>query len=94
MENKAYILTFDRNPTRDYNALHEGIKGDTNIVDWSHYMLSMYILISPLSGYKLAESIRRYFPEHRFLLTQIKLNNKGGWLPQEAWDWLRRYINL
>lgn len=94
MENKAYIFSFDRNTTRDYNLLHEGIKSDNNIKDWSHYMLSSYILISPLSGYDLSESIRKYFPDHRFLLTQVKLNNKSGWLPQEAWDWLKKYKDL
>lgn len=92
--NKAYILTFDRNPYVNYNVLNDGIKNDSNIVNWWHYMLSTYILISPLSGYYLSERIRQYLPNHRFLLTRVDLSNKGGWLPQDAWDWINRYVSL
>ncbi len=91
MENKAYILNFDRDILKDYNALHDGIKSDPNIVTWSHYMLSSYILISPLSAKTLGESIMKYFPNHRFLLTQVKLDNKWGLLNPEAWKWMDKY---
>jgi hypothetical protein len=94
MENKAYILSFDRNPAWDYKILHEGIKSDPNIVTWSHYMLSSYILISKQSGKVLGEGIMRYFPDHRFLLTQVKLSNKWGLLNKDAWEWIDKYKNI
>lgn len=84
-----YILTFDRNSTYDYNILHNGIKTDSQIINWWHFLKSSYLLVSTNSSATLlSERIRTYFPNQRFLLTEINLKNHNGWLPKEAWDWI------
>lgn len=93
MENKAYLLVFDRRSNYDYNQLHEGIDKDPNIKNWSHYLTSSYILISPLSASGLSDRLRlNYFKDHRFLLYQITGTNYNGWLPKESWEWIKKYI--
>ena len=89
---KAYILTFDRNKTYDYKALHDGLKKDHRIYNWSHYLLSSYLITSDYSASELTSSIKTYFPNHRFLVLQIHPTNYSGWLPTEAWTWLKKYI--
>ena len=87
---RAYLLVFDREPLKyDYKKIHNLIKEAPYIDNWWHYIKSCYILTSIWPATKLSKEITKILPDHRFLLTQIHLNNSNGWLPQEAWDWLR-----
>jgi len=91
---KVYLLVFDRDYEKyDYKEFHNSIKESPYIYTWWHYIKSCYILISDLSANSLSEEIRKMVPAHRFLLTQIHLNNSDGWLPQKAWDWILRYCD-
>ena|SRR5260221_662412 len=92
MENKAYLLIFDRDPTRDYEVLHNAIKNDRNIKNWWHYIKSAYLLITPLSTIDLTHRIEGYMPSHRFLIFNVTGKMHNGRLPQEAWDWINKYI--
>lgn len=90
--NKIYLMVFDRNAYFNYQLLHEFIKNNYNIKDWWHYMQSSYILVSPLSANDLADSIMTGFRNHRFLLVQITPGNYQGWLTEDAWQWIRKYL--
>lgn len=89
----AYLFIFDRDSSTDYTNLHNRIKSDSHISNWWHYLNSAYILISPFDASKLTDSIRGYFP-NRFLLIKVTRSNYNGWLPQDAWDWIRTNVNL
>ena len=90
---KAYIFVFDRNYRYDYKKFHEFIKESPHISNWWRYIQSCYILVSELPATKLSREIREVMPKHRFLLSQIHLNNSNGWLPKEAWDWIHKYYD-
>lgn len=87
-----YLMVFDRNPSFDYQPIHNFINNNPQITDWSHYMLSAYILVSPLSANDLANQIIANFCRHRFLLIEINNKNYQGWLTQDAWTWLKKYL--
>ena len=92
MAKYLYLLTFDRDENTNYDVIHDYIKSDTNyIIDWWHYLQSSYILLSEYSGVVLADKILRNFPNHRFLLIEVNPRDYQGWLPSNAWSWLKKY---
>ena len=90
----AYLFVFDRNFRTDYTDLHNGIKNDTKISNWWHYLNSAYILKSSYSVTELTDSIRSYFPTGRFVVFQITRQNYNGWLSEEAWAWVYNNVDL
>lgn len=93
MSNKyAYILSFDRNDSIDYKALHDKITKMPHIYSWSHYIRSSYILITDEeSTYKMNEQVRGIMNGKQFLLMKVSLesNDYNGWLPKNAWEWMK-----
>ena len=56
------------------------------VIHWRFDMPNCFYLISESSAVRLAYLIRGVLGNHRFLITEIKSNNKQGWLPQTTWD--------
>ncbi|OGK11402.1 hypothetical protein A2954_06575 [Candidatus Roizmanbacteria bacterium RIFCSPLOWO2_01_FULL_37_12] len=93
MTRKGYIFVFDRSLRSDYTKLHKAIKDNRNILNWWHYLTSGYILISTESASELTNFMRENLPSDTyFIIMEINHNNYNGWLPQEAWDWIRENI--
>lgn len=89
---KVYLMVFDRDPTYNYELLHNVIKMDPYIYDWWHYLQSTYILVSTLTADALADRLMLSFKNQRFLLVEINSKNYQGWLPKDAWEWIRKYL--
>lgn len=92
MGRKAYILSFDRDDSVDYKDFHTKLTSLPEILNWSHYIKSSYILISSeLNATVLNKKIVDLFEPNvskSWLLIEANLNNKNGRLVQKAWDWL------
>ena len=86
MKPKLYILSFDPYLT-DATKLHGIIITLPGTVDWWHYIGSAYLISSTSSAYTLQNHINTRWAG-RFLLAQVEPSDTGGWLPQEAWDWI------
>ena len=92
MRYKAYILTFDRDDDLDYLDFHEILTEQPEIISWFHYLKSSYILISDeMNAKALSLMVGDIVPGKRFLIVEVKLRNRNGWLPRDAWDWLRKH---
>lgn len=88
---KAYLLTFDIHYLKfNYRVIHDKITKFSEVTDWFHFMESSYILISKSPASVLGEKIRNVIPEHRFLIVEIDLRERDGWLPKEAWEWIAK----
>lgn len=95
MKYKVYILTYDRDGDWDWKTIHDKITSMDGIVNWFHYVKSSYILISTSgSATDICNQLYNIIPKKRFLLLEVDLNNRNGWLPKEAWDWLRKYRDI
>lgn len=95
MKYKAYILTYDRDGEWDWKAIHDNIINMDGIVNWFHYVKSSYILISTsANATDICNQLYNIIPQKRFLLLEVDLNNKNGWLPNAAWNWLRKYRDI
>lgn len=94
MSRHAYILSFDRDDFRNYKSIHDQIVSIEGIVNWFHYIKSSYILITEEpSARDLAKKIRPIFPGKNYLLLEVNLNNRQGWLPEKAWDWIHKQVD-
>lgn len=85
-----YILTFDQGKT-DTQKMHEIIKNSPYIKTWWHYLGSTYILVSEDSLDTVHQHIMKSYPKHRYFLAEVNLHNKNGWLPKEAWEWIKKH---
>jgi hypothetical protein len=90
MNRYAYALMFDTDDNLDYNAIHKGITSMQGLYSWFHYLQSSYILISGNDSNVLTQQILKIIPNKRFLLFQIYLNSRNGWMPKEAWEWIEK----
>ncbi len=91
MNRTAYILTFDRDDNLDYKSFHKLLINCPSVITWWHYIKSCYILISETKNATiLQQEIKGIIPNKRFLLIEVNLKNRNGWLPLEAWEWIRK----
>ncbi|MBH0331066.1 SinR [Brevibacillus brevis] len=90
----VYLISYDLNKSgKDYKGVYEAIKassvgGNT----WWHYLDSTWIIKSNLSVQQVYEKIRLHTDSDDFFLVIEVKNNKQGWLPQDAWDYLNNVI--
>lgn len=94
MNNKAYILTFDRESDKDYLEFHNKLTQLLEVKKWFHYIKSSYIILSDVeTATKLNKLIHEIIPTDRFLIIEVDLNNSNGYLPEQGWNWIRRHRN-
>jgi len=90
-----YALMFDRDDVTDFKKLHDELVSKRCIVNWFHYIKSSYILVSDLStANSLDSEISDIFNNKDYLLVAIDLKDSQGWLPEKAWQWIKRQTAL
>lgn len=87
---KVYLLAFDPYKT-NATELHNIIKNNLYVSNWWHYLGSAYLLQSSYTLETIRADIIKKWPNQNFLLIEVKLNNSDGWLPKDAWDWIKKY---
>lgn len=90
MKRKAYMLIFDREDSLDQKSIHERIVNSPSIISWWHYIKSSYIIIATTNNATvLQKEILEAMPNKRFLVIEVNLKNRNGWLPNDAWEWIK-----
>ena len=84
-----YLVTYDlKKPGKHYESLHITLK---TAVSWWHYLDSTWIIKSEQPVNYWSEKIRGVIDKNdNFLIVDITKQNRQGWLPKKAWDWIRR----
>ncbi|MBI3559021.1 hypothetical protein HY085_01380 [Candidatus Gottesmanbacteria bacterium] len=83
-----YLITYDlKNKTKNYTTLYEQIK---SFGPWWHYLETVWIVKSTQTADFLSRDLLSHIDQSidYILVIEIKTENKQGWLPQKAWDWL------
>lgn len=89
-----YLVTYDLNKAnKNYDALFAEIKRCSLGDVWCHYLDSTWIIKSNLLVQTIAEKLRRVMDNDDNLLVIELKNNSAGWLPQEAWDYIKIMFN-
>ena len=88
-----YALVFNRSLSRPYKAFHDEFVGNPRIQRWFHYIKSAYVIGTDMTPRELSLHFRKVADEHnlpkRHFVFQIDLRYHSGWLPNEAWKWVR-----
>ena len=89
--NKVYIVSYDLNvPGQDYKGLYDELKKSTN---WWHYLDSTWLIYTSESAEKLFDRLSGHLDKSDRILVIRVTNEYQGWLPEEAWQWIRQYVS-
>ena len=81
-----YSITYDlKKPGRDYSGLYKAIK---SYGTWWHYLESTWLVATSSTPQQIWERIGPHIDRNDSVLIIEVKNNKEGWLPKKAWDWL------
>lgn len=86
------LVTYDLNtPGQNYKELYEAIKGLGS--SWWHYLDSTWLVHSTLNPSQASERLRPAMDKNdNLLVLNVTGDAAGGWLPQEAWDWINQHM--
>ncbi len=88
---KKYIITYElKNKTKDYSTLYQAIKNLSKY--WWHYIDSSWVVKHcELNSDEIFEKLRSHIDTQTdyILVIEINTENKQGWLPKKAWNWLK-----
>lgn len=94
MRGKFYIITLDiggQLDAFDYKKFHDSITTAKGVQSWWHHLDSTYILKVDfdITANNIAEYIYKINSNKKFFVCELNINNINGYLPKQAWDWIR-----
>ena len=88
----VYCVSYDlRGVNRDYTPLFEALQ--TNVDSWWHFLESTWLISTNESALQVWERLRRTILRDDSLLIIEVRHNLNGWLPPEAWQWIRANVH-
>lgn len=86
----VYTISYDlKAPGRNYDALHGAIKRTGHA--WWHYLESTWLIATNLDSEQISEVLRSHIDANDHLLVIDVGSDFSGWLPAEAWQWIRTH---
>lgn len=87
---RVYVVSYDGDISDDDSVISEIKSG----ISWWQYLDNMWLMVTEDSlndiWYRLENKINK---EKRFLIVEVNMKNRQGWLKQEEWDWIKEYID-
>jgi hypothetical protein len=86
------LITYDLNkPGQKYDDLYEAIKGLGH--NWWHYLDSTWLVAGSLTPDQAVERLMGVLDSSdRLLVIDVKGDAHQGYLLQDAWDWINKYM--
>ena len=88
----VFLITYElNNKLKDYSSLYQALK---DCGSWSHYLDSTWLIYTlEKTADSIVADLKQHIDESQdyLLVTKVDLTDRGGWLPQGAWDWIRKY---
>ena len=84
------LVTYDLSSTgKDYSGLYTTLKSAPG---WWHYIESCWLLKTKESAQDWLSKIKPHIDNDKdsLLIIEITPQNRAGWLPQKAWDWVKK----
>ena len=92
MANKTYLISYDLHKGNDYSNLYEIIKSADG---WWHYLESFWIISSSEGIEYWCERLKNEINSgDRFIVIEIEEGKTNGWLPKDAWEWIKKNTNI
>lgn len=88
-----YLITYNTELLRNYNPMKESIKRCS--IAWWHHLKNTWLINTTMNANQIYSELSRHIlPNDRLLIIQISnTSDYQGYLPQEAWDWIRDIQN-
>jgi len=87
----VHLITYDLNkPGQNYDELYEAIK---SLGSWWHYLDSTWLVDTNLSTQKIFDRIHPKMDSSDYLLIIAVKADYQGWLPKDAWDWIKKHLD-
>jgi hypothetical protein len=85
----VYLITYDLNKIgQNYDGLYKAIKNLGS--SWWHYLDSIWLVeISNSSADQISDILIKEIDKNDYILVVRVLEDYGGWLKKEAWDWIK-----
>jgi len=82
-----FLITYDLNkPAQEYPKLYEAIM---NLGAWWHHLDSTWVVNTTLKAQDVFNQLKQCIDQNdRLLIINITNQERQGWLPPEAWQWL------
>ena len=89
---RVLLITYDLNkPGQDYKSLFEAIKA---LGAWWHHLDSTWIVVSSKTPAQAWTSLAPTLDQSdHCLIIDITGDTYNGWLPKQAWDWMRSNVD-
>jgi hypothetical protein len=89
-----YLISYVPNLLYSPSDIHDFITNHLNPpVDWWYYS-GVYLLNTSLSIPQITSSLRIRYPNLQHFVVKVNLDENGGLLPKEAWDWINKKIGI
>lgn len=86
---RAYLITYDVNSDDNYNLLEKELK---KYERWWHYLERTWIIISDETPQEIWSRIENKInKKNNLLIIEIRKESEG-WLPRNAWDWIKKNV--
>ena len=91
---KFFIITLDNDgipSTFNKKVFHNRLTQTKGVITWWHYLESTYIIKVGYSvnASHIAELMKEIAIDKKYFTSEIKFQDYTGWLPNEAWDWIK-----
>ncbi|MDE0518788.1 MAG: hypothetical protein OXH36_04450 [Bdellovibrionales bacterium] len=93
---KIYLITYSTDIPFNSNVIYQRMNDllhKRHITDWWYYIDNTYLVACSLDVNELYNLIYSAINRH-LLIVEINPKNAQGWLPQDAWNWINKYINF
>jgi len=86
------LITYDLNkPGQNYDDLYKEIKGLG--ASWWHYLDSTWLVSTNLTADQAASRLLKVLDKSdHVLVLNVTGDDHQGWLPQEAWNWIKKHL--
>lgn len=85
----VHLVSYDLNKSgKDYKGLYEVLQ---SYAYW-HYLDSTWLIYTSLTPGQLFEKLKPHIDSDDSCFVVQITSSYSGWLPQAAWDWIKKYL--
>lgn len=81
---KIFLIQYN---TKDDSGINEKIKA---LGSWMSYFTGFWLVESEKSAKEIYDIISIENSETRMLVLEITINDYWGWMPKDAWEWIKK----
>jgi hypothetical protein len=87
---KVFCVSYDlKDPPGNYSGLYKVL---TNCTNWWHYLESTWLVVDESYDILWKKLQPQLGPKDGLLVIGVT-DESAGWLPKDAWDWIRQNVD-